>query len=294
MTNETEAAFDEASEFVSSGRLTNVTQEEQLELYGLYSVVKKGTAPNQAPSAFLDPTGFAKWTAWHSSSHLEREEAMKEYTQLVKSLQNAPASKSSGQKQGSLFGKQVSSGFDVAPENEEDATEHFDICYWAAVGNISAVIQCLRTQGVSPDYKDQDGLTALMRAVDRNEFEVVDVLVEAGADINAVDEEGQTALHYAACCDHSEMVGLLLSHGARTDISDVHGDDALALASDETKKVVDEVRTRKWRRKSTPFKQGGLFSSYAPTVASVSTRMCLGATFIGFAAIAIAYYRLRK
>ncbi|CAN8066986.1 unnamed protein product [Agarophyton chilense] len=293
MANETAAEFEEASQFVSSGKLTNVSQDEQLELYGLYSVVKKGSAPNQAPSALLDPIGFAKWTAWQASCHLNPEEAMEEYTKIVKNLRKVPASKSPLDNHSSGFGNKVSGGFDFYPESDNDCTEKFDICYWAAVGNTKAVVQCLKKQGVSPDYKDQDGLTPLMRAVDRNEFQIVDVLVEAGANLNAGDEDGQTALHYAVCCDHSDMVGLLLSYGARTDIVDLHGVNALNPASDETKKIVEEVKQGKWTRKNKPFNSSPwLRDVFVPNMSSYSIHLVLASFVIGVTAIAI--YRLRK
>lgn len=288
------SSFEDAAECVSSGKLGSISQEQQLELYGLYSVVHKGSAPSKAPSALLDPTGFAKWTAWQTYSHLEKEEAMKEYTDLVRTLRSSSTPKKSSSGQSAGLGNKGSGGFDIPAENgEELSSNELDICYYATMGDKTAVIRCLKEQKVSPNFRDQDGLTPLMRAVDRNEMQVVDILIAAGADLNAVDEEGQTALHYAVCCDHSEMVALLLYHGARTDIVDKYGDGALGIASDETKRAVEEVQQGRWKRKSPQFHVDGWWSSYFTSMHfDFPTQLLAGSAFLAVGIIL--YYRLRQ
>lgn len=240
--------FSEAAEKVSSGLIKNVSQNDQLSLYGLYSVVRKGPAPNEAPSVLLDPKGFSKWTAWTGESHLSKEEAMEKYIELVAVLETKPTSaKQENTTDG--FGNKASTGFDVSGE-EMCGDAELDICYWATMGDTKSVRYCLEVQKVSVNFRDQDGLTALMRAVDRNEEHVVDILMAAGADIDAVDGEGQTALHYAAYCEHADMAGLLISYGACTDIKD--GDDMTAFeaAAGETARVMREAKAGKWTRTS--------------------------------------------
>ncbi|PXF39702.1 Acyl-CoA-binding domain-containing protein 1 [Gracilariopsis chorda] len=293
MTTAIVSSFEDAADFVSSGKLGSISQDEQLELYGLYSVVRKGSAPNKAPSALLDPTGFAKWTAWQTYSHLEKEDAMKEYIELVSSLLASSRPKTSSSTQSTGFGNKGSGGFDIQADNEELSNNELDICYYATMGDKASVIRCLKKQRVSPNYRDQDGLTPLMRAVDRNEMHVVDILVAAGADLNAVDDEGQTALHYAVCCDYSEMTALLLYHGARTDIVDKHGDGALGIASDETKRAIEEVQQGTWKRKSPQFNVGRWwFSYFSPVHFEFNTQVLAASAFITVGIIL--YYHLRQ
>jgi ankyrin repeat protein len=66
----------------------------------------------------------------------------------------------------------------------------------------------------------------------RNDLESVEVLIQAGADVNAVGDMGQTPLHVAISMDNPKMVVALLKAGARDDIRSELGstprEDALA------------------------------------------------------------------
>lgn len=58
----------------------------------------------------------------------------------------------------------------------------------------------------------QHGQTALMLAVSHGRLDMVQMLLEAGADINIQDEDGSTALMCAAEHGHIEIVKYFLSH----------------------------------------------------------------------------------
>lgn len=251
--------FEQAALRFSSGELGKVSQNEKLDLYGLHSVVRKGAAPSEGPSALLDPVSFAKWTSWASASHLEAEAAMSRYVSLVNKISTSNTTSSQtpvGESQDDSedgFGNKASTGFDLPPPegNEEDELVH-DICFWATIGDVQAVRQCLE-ENISPDYRDQDGLTPLMRAVDRNEEHVVDILFCFGADMNAIDEEGQTALHYAAYCEHAEMAGLLLTYGALHNVKDRDDLTPLEATTGETRSAMEAAINGTWKRKGIPY-----------------------------------------
>jgi len=70
--------------------------------------------------------------------------------------------------------------------------------------------------------KTQSGQTALMLAASHGRYDMVELLLEAGADVNARDEDGSTALMCA--CEHGyiEIVQMLLGHPeCDSNISDV-------------------------------------------------------------------------
>eukprot|EP00177_Eucheuma_denticulatum_P001086 GFKZ01001979.1.p1 GENE.GFKZ01001979.1~~GFKZ01001979.1.p1 ORF type:complete len:312 (-),score=39.15 GFKZ01001979.1:523-1395(-) len=261
--------FEEAASKVSSGSLGNLTQIEQLDLYGLYAVVKKGAAPSKGPSVFLDPRGYAKWTSWSSRSHLQKEEAMEMYVQLVSKFDSdAHSGRQRLGVDGGLFGAKGPTGFDLGGEQDYGEAKK-DICFWATQGDIKSVKYCLEKQGVSPNFRDQDGLTPLMRAVDRNNQQLVDILVAAGADLDAVDEEGQSALHYAAYCEHADMAGLLVTYGATTDIRDNDGLNPIEAATGATKAVIEAARDGKWKPPGPTTTKAATFSprEYMPSKA---------------------------
>lgn len=66
-------------------------------------------------------------------------------------------------------------------------------------------------------------LTALMAAAEIDKLEVVRLLAEQGASIDATDNIQQTALIKAAAKGHAEMVWLLLQLGAGVNSCDAYG-----------------------------------------------------------------------
>lgn len=247
--------FEEAAGTVSSGSIGKLTQKEQLDLYGLFARVRKGVAPDKGPSAVFDPTGYAKWTAWSSESHLTEEEAMDKYIALVDGLSaTSRPDEESGEPSSDGFGSKASTGFDLSYPDDNSEGIKLDICYWATMGDPKAVQRCLLEHCVPPDYRDADGLTALMRAADRNRPQVVDVLVQAGADLNAQDGDGQTALHYAVYCEHSNMVGLLVAYGASDDVKDGDGISPFDVSVGETRRAIVAAKGGLWQRNGVPFR----------------------------------------
>lgn len=248
MTNDVQNRFAQAAQSVSSGKLGSLSQDDRLELYALFSVVNKGEAPEHGPSAFLDPVGFAKWTAWATMSGLGKVEAMQQYITTVdrlsklspRDINNGDAVNNSGG-----FGNTFSTGFDLGVEvdniAEAGSSTQWDLRHWSAIGDVKQVYKCVRWGQVAVNSRGKDGLTALMWAADRGHLEVADILISVGADLNATDGDGQTALHYAAYCDHAEMAGALVNHGASIDISDSDGLTPLQAATGATRAAIENA-----------------------------------------------------
>uniref|UniRef100_A0A0A9W5M2 KN motif and ankyrin repeat domain-containing protein 1 n=1 Tax=Lygus hesperus TaxID=30085 RepID=A0A0A9W5M2_LYGHE len=77
----------------------------------------------------------------------------------------------------------------------------------------------------------QHGQTALMLAVSHGRIDTVELLLEAGADINIQDDDGSTALMCAAEHGYIEIVKLLLAQpDCDLSITDYDGTTALAIA----------------------------------------------------------------
>ncbi|ETE64673.1 Protein phosphatase 1 regulatory subunit 12C, partial [Ophiophagus hannah] len=105
---------------------------------------------------------------------------------------------------------------------------------------MAQMLQCyygVRVYGVGEGRKgDEFGegnleLAFLLKeaCIDEN-IEVVEFLVENGADVNQADNEGWTPLHVAASCGYNEIAQYLLDHGANIAAVNSDGDVPLDIA----------------------------------------------------------------
>ncbi|XP_053871031.1 protein phosphatase 1 regulatory subunit 12C isoform X3 [Malaclemys terrapin pileata] len=78
-----------------------------------------------------------------------------------------------------------------------------------------------------------DGISALHQACIDENLEVVQFLVENGADVNQADNEGWTPLHVAASCSYKEIAQYLLAHGAQVAAVNSDGEIPLDIAEDD-------------------------------------------------------------
>lgn len=95
------------------------------------------------------------------------------------------------------------------------------------IGDLAAVKRAL-TDGADPNVQDpQSGSTMLSIAALMGHTEVVALLLENGADVNAKSRDGGTALHAAAFLGRVETVKLLLDKGADTTLRNNMGGTAI-------------------------------------------------------------------
>jgi ankyrin len=106
-----------------------------------------------------------------------------------------------------------------------------------------AIMRALVSAGADPRLTVEDGTTPLMAAVgmvqndarlaeESSQLEVVKLLAELGADVNAVNRIGQTAVHGSARNGRNSIIQYLSEHGARLDIKDKRGRTPLDIAED--------------------------------------------------------------
>ena len=81
------------------------------------------------------------------------------------------------------------------------------------VGNLE-VVELYLAAGVSPDIReiwDVEKRTALLVAAEEGQAEIVEALVEAGADVGVKDKVGRTPLVVAVQREHDAVVEVLLA-----------------------------------------------------------------------------------
>lgn len=73
-------------------------------------------------------------------------------------------------------------------------------------------------------WNSSQGLNPLQAACINGQLQLVKLLLEYGADVNATTpEKSETALHFAAMCGKDQLISLLLDNHAVIDVKDAHG-----------------------------------------------------------------------
>jgi ankyrin repeat protein len=86
------------------------------------------------------------------------------------------------------------------------------------------VVQPAPPHAAQPNLTSEKGETLLACAAEMGFIETVQLLIDAGADVNGVSTiDGSTALHMAAGGGYESIVELLLQHSAKIDAKDSSG-----------------------------------------------------------------------
>lgn len=159
----------------------------------------------------------------------------------------------------------LDNGADIDAKDEDERTALHLTADSAEYGGID-IARLLLDNGARINARDWDGMTALSLAVDNRNVDVVWLLVEnganpeeatdwrkrpilhwaaergysdlvkllleKGADINATDTAAVTALHLAIKCSNFEIINLLLDRGANIEMKEIGGATPLAMAID--------------------------------------------------------------
>jgi hypothetical protein len=119
-----------------------------------------------------------------------------------------------------------------------------ELCAEGTLEEVRAAVDAGASVIAGNDY----GLTALLAAAMwNNDIDVIEVLLEAGAEVNAKDNAGRTALMWAVHNRNAEAVSALLDAGAGARARDSDGKTALMLAEEREgccPEIVDLLRGR--------------------------------------------------
>jgi len=115
---------------------------------------------------------------------------------------------------------------------------------WKAIEDgDEAMLRLLLKHGANPSAARSDGFSPLMSAVRNQEnAQILEMLCEAGANVNAQDGEGDTALIHGIKAGKMSHVTILLSAGADRSIANKRGETAYSLAERHSH-VLDAIRT---------------------------------------------------
>ncbi|KAJ4809985.1 ankyrin repeat-containing protein 2 [Rhynchospora pubera] len=118
----------------------------------------------------------------------------------------------------------------AAPEEDanDDEEEESLVHHAASIGDAEALKKAL--EGADKDEEDAEGRRALHFACGYGEVKCVQILLEAGAAVDALDRNKNTPLHYAAGYGRKECVALLLENGAAVTLTNMDGKTPLDVA----------------------------------------------------------------
>jgi len=227
--------FQQAAE--SSRQLTNLAHGDQLLLYGLYKQATVGDCKEELEPSRFHVIGHAKYEGWLKFKGMPCEAAMRSYIQVVLEFNNAKGDleyetqeldmlNAMGVRPSTLAGKEE--------EFEKDMSTATPLVQAAQSGNLQQVqLIALDKHVDTVNTTDDSGQTALHFAADRGYYQVVETLLDAGANANAADLEGISVLQAAVIAGHADVACLLLKHGANPHQSDMDGDTPLSCARDD-------------------------------------------------------------
>lgn len=124
----------------------------------------------------------------------------------------------------------IDAGSDVNAKNAVNRT----MLMAAANSSSKEIVRMLLTAGSDVNARDCNGNTALIKASSK---EIAQMLIEYGADVNAKDERGNTPLIKAAENNRRDVVELLLNKGANPNSVNTYGEDALMCIEEELCKL---------------------------------------------------------
>ncbi|XP_069469066.1 BCL-6 corepressor-like protein 1 isoform X2 [Ambystoma mexicanum] len=106
----------------------------------------------------------------------------------------------------------------------------------ARLGYMEVVMYCLQRDLGDVNRRDNAGYTALHEACSRGWIDIMQTLLDHGANVNCSAQDGTRPIHDAAVNDSLEAVWLLLSYGADPTLATYSGQTAMKLANSDTMK----------------------------------------------------------
>jgi hypothetical protein len=114
---------------------------------------------------------------------------------------------------------------------------------WAIFTDNTDTLKKILALGADPNLKNPKKETPIMTAASENKVLHIELLLQAGALINATCKDGFTALHRAAYHGHKDTVQFLLSNGADKNISS-EDETALSFAIKQNHLEIAEILSK--------------------------------------------------
>ena len=106
-----------------------------------------------------------------------------------------------------------------------------DIIYATQKNNIELVKELIKNSNI--DFKDKNHKSAIFYAVENDNLEILDLLIDNGANVYIKDDRGLTIFHYALLHENSKLIDFLINRKklnfdvekVREDVKDIEIND---------------------------------------------------------------------
>ncbi len=123
-----------------------------------------------------------------------------------------------------------------------------DLAAATMLGDIETVESILQTDATAAAGVGAHGIPVIFHAVAGGSVEMVTLLLDYGASVEAIAGPNSATLNIAAARGHTEMVTWLLDHGASAAVTDFQSKTALERAEEAGyTKIVELIRSREGR-----------------------------------------------
>lgn len=236
-----DTSFNQATDHVR--KITGILDNNKLlELYGLFKQGTEGRCEAPKPS-WYDGKGRKKWEAWNKLESMPSDQAKERYISLVQKYDPEWSCESPTSNFGTKDLWVAVSSLRYSPEPDLVHNE-LSLLDAARENCGDRVRQLLKKNPELRSERDEDGLTALHWASDRDATDALKAALDGGCPVDAVDSSGQTALHYAASCGHIESAKILILAGASSK-KDEDSQSPLDLAeNDEIRKILEGLEEK--------------------------------------------------
>lgn len=231
--------------------LSNIGQDDQLMLYGLYKQATMGDVNITAPSKFR-MTAYAKYQAWTKFKKMPRHFAILKYVEVVSHLRNL--SERSDRDRSKLANDNSSSmttfsmmsgdskadieyhesqnydGEDFSDDEEGETVKGTADSKEDELAASLATKQSTLLQGPEDMLLSEDGAMTPLQAATLGNPILLQKCVDDKMDMNVCDENGQTPLHMAADKESVDCILILLKNGANINAADNEGTTPLHAA----------------------------------------------------------------
>lgn len=113
---------------------------------------------------------------------------------------------------------------DTTNDMNEGDDHGFSPLHWACFAGRTNIVDMLLNRGARINATNMGDDTALHLACSHGHIECVNLLLKNKADVNVLNEHGNTPLHYACFWGFQDIAEMLLTAGAQANVANVDGD----------------------------------------------------------------------